>query len=101
MTIYRMPLSALTLDAVQAEALRSHLKHGDHSVLSPMISAYMKLAALTEEVGEVAHELTYDVAPSKDRLVAELIQVASVALCWVESLEGEPSRVDTLGSDHA
>lgn len=93
------PLSALTLDAVQAEAIRAHLKHGDNSLLNPGMPWGLKLAALMEEVGEVAHELTYDQAvgpargPDRDRLVKELLQVASVALSWVESLEGEWARV--------
>jgi hypothetical protein len=102
----KLPLSALTLDAVQAEAVRAHLKHGPMSLLNPEMPWSYKLAALMEEVGEVARELTYDgggylngprpLGPSdaerRDCLVKELIQVASVALTWVESLEGDGSR---------
>jgi hypothetical protein len=87
----RLPLSALTLDAVQAEAVRAYLKHGDMSLLNPEVPWSLKLAALMEEVGEVAHELTYDCEGGsgvRERLVQELLQVASVALSWVESLEG-------------
>jgi len=83
-----LPLSPLTLDAVQAEALRAHLKHGDRSLLNPEMPWDLKLAALMVEVGEVAHELTYDQPDDKAKLVKELLQVASVALTWVESLEG-------------
>lgn len=83
-----LPLSPLTLDAVQAEAVRAHLKHGANSMLNPDLPWWLKLAALVEEVGEVAHELTYDQSGDRDKLVKELIQVASVALTWVESLEG-------------
>lgn len=84
----KLPLSPLTLDAVQAEAIRAHLKHGDNSLLNPNLHWSLKLSSLMEEVGEVAHELTYDVEDNKNDLVKELLQVASVALCWVESLEG-------------
>lgn len=87
-------LSDLTLNAVQAEATRAYLKHGDHSMLSPVCSSGDRLAILMEEVGEVAHELTYDQdGPGvgegrRDELVKELIQVAAMAASWVEFLEG-------------
>lgn len=82
-------LSPLTIDAVQAEALRAHLKHGNQSLLNPDMPSVLKLAALIEEVGEAAAELTYDKEGiDPNRFVVELIQVASVALSWVESLEG-------------
>jgi hypothetical protein len=84
-------LSELTLSAVQAEAVRAHLKHREHggSILDPAMSSLRKLAALGEEYGEVCKELTYDQAPSKMQLVTELIQVAAVALTWVQCLEGQ------------
>lgn len=82
-------LSPLTLDAVQAEATGAHAKHGAHSVLSPYVSNFERLAILVEEVGEVSHLLTYDqLTRTRDELVKELLQVASVALTWVEALEG-------------
>lgn len=83
-------LSELTLAAVQAEALRAHMKHRMHggSILDPAMPREQKLAALGEEFGEVCKELTYDQAESKLQLVTELIQVAAVALTWVQSLEG-------------
>jgi NTP pyrophosphatase (non-canonical NTP hydrolase) len=49
----------------------------------------MNLAILTEEVGEVAHELNegdgteYD----HDRLRKELIQVAAVTIAWIRALD--------------
>lgn len=84
----KLPLSPLTLDAVQAEAISAYAKHGSMSLLNPNTPVHLKLAALMEEVGEVAHELTYDVEDNKDKLVKELLQVAAVALSWVECLEG-------------
>lgn len=82
-------LSDLTLQAVRAESIRAHLKHKDHggSIFDPNMSTMAKLAALVEEVGEVGRALTYDGDEGKDHLVKELIQVANVALTWVESLE--------------
>ena len=54
-------------------------------------SGYQRLAILVEEVGEVAHELTYDQGGRdgrRDELVKELIQVAAMAASWIEHLEG-------------
>lgn len=88
-------LSPLTLDAIQAEATRAHLRHGMYSMLSPTYDSGQRLAILMEEVGEVAHELTYDAGGPgvgegrRDQLVKELIQVAAMAASWVEHLEGQ------------
>lgn len=93
-SIPKLVLSDLTLSAIQAEATRAHLKHGEHSMLGPHYSSGDRLAILVEEVGEVAHELTYDQGgPAvgegrRDELVKELIQVAAMAASWVEYLEG-------------
>ena len=90
-------LSDLTLDAVQAEATRAYLRHGDHSMLGPGVTESERLSILTEEVGEVARELNedrlgnLDHAEWRDRRVKELIQVAAMALTWVEHLEGGAS----------
>jgi hypothetical protein len=81
-------LSPLTLNAIQAEATRAHLKHGEHSMLGPHYSSGDRLAILVEEVGEVAHELTYDQDGDRSKLVKELIQVAAMAATWIEYLEG-------------
>jgi serine/threonine protein kinase HipA of HipAB toxin-antitoxin module len=87
-------LSDLTLSAVQAEATKAYLQHGDHSMLGPGLTEAERLAILTEEVGEVARELNedrlgnLDHAEWRDRRVKELIQVAAMAASWVEYLEG-------------
>lgn len=87
-------LSGRTLAAIQAEATRAHLKHGKHSMLGPSYTSGDRLAILVEEVGEVAHELTYDQGGPgvgegrRDELVKELIQVAAMAATWIEYLEG-------------
>lgn len=63
------------------------------------ISDTERFTVLTEEVGEVAHELNERVGrgsrreeyfASKARLRAELIQVAAVAVAWVEALDTNP-----------
>jgi hypothetical protein len=88
-------LSDLTLSAVQAEATRAHLLHGDNSMLGAAVTESDRMAILTEEVGEVARELNEDrlgnIPPDdwRDRRVKELIQVAAMALTWVEALEGQ------------
>jgi hypothetical protein len=91
-------LSDLTLSAIQAEATRAHLKHGEHSMLGKKYSSGDRLAILVEEVGEVAHELTYDSGGPgggrRDELVKELIQVAAMAATWVEFLEGRHDTAD-------
>lgn len=87
-------LSDLTLDAIQVEATRAHLHHGEHSMLSTAYTNAQRLAILVEEVGEVAHELTYDAGGPgvgegrQDELVRELVQVAAMAASWIEYLEG-------------
>jgi hypothetical protein len=85
-------LSDLTLSAIQAEATRAHLKHGEHSMLGPQASDDRRLAILTEEVGEVARELNdaeIEGRPvDRDKLVKELIQSAAMCASWVEALEG-------------
>lgn len=85
-------LSEITLSAIQAEATSAHLRHGEHSMLSPHYSNGDRLAILMEEVGEVAHELTYDQDGDRDKLVKELIQVAAMAATWVEFLEGNHAQ---------
>lgn len=87
-------LSDLTLDAVKAESMRAHLKHSDKSMLSPNVPDIERLAALTEELGEVAELFTYDKRllagdKWKDMLVKELIQVGNVALSWAQAIDGE------------
>jgi hypothetical protein len=90
----RLPLSRLTLDAVQAEAITARMKHGGKSLTNPDMPAVEKLAALVEEVGEVGRAMTYDGDQGVVPLVRELLQVAAVALSWVEALDGEPYPVE-------
>lgn len=51
---------------------------------SPAVEEIVKVAVLTEEVGEVARAVLD--REDTDRLRAELVQVAAVAVAWLESL---------------
>lgn len=81
-------LSPVTLDALQAEAIRAHLKHVHNggSLLDPNMPREQKLAALVEEVGEVARCMTYDGDEGQDHFEKELIQVMCVAGTWLQSM---------------
>jgi len=99
---YRATLSSATLQALDAEAVRAHLKHvqpehGGGSIFDPELPVLTKLSALGEEFGEVCRLLTYDggrVYKLDDRerrqeLMKELLQTANVALTWYQSLAGD------------
>jgi NTP pyrophosphatase (non-canonical NTP hydrolase) len=81
-------LSDLTLQAVRAESIKAYAKHGERALLGNALTTLERLAALVEETGEVARALTYDNAGGRAHLVAELLQVASVAASWAEWLDG-------------
>lgn len=88
----RLVLSAVTLAAVQAEATRAHLLHGENSMLGASQTNDRRMTILTEEVGEVAKEVNDGFVEGRpadrDKLVKELIQSAAMCLSWVEALEG-------------
>ena len=76
-------------DAIDAERVRQGEKwshwhrwgYGDCSQQGLLLP--VKVAVLTEEVGEVARAV---LDGDKDQLRAELVQVAAVAVAWLESL---------------
>lgn len=72
---------------LQAERERQDktFHHQDHA-------ASRWLAILTEEVGEVAKEVVD--AESVGRLRAEIVQVAAVAVAWLEALDRGPAAFD-------
>jgi hypothetical protein len=84
-------LSHITLAAIQAEATGAHAKHKQFSMLYG--SNDRRFRIMMEEAAEVARELNdaeiYDRPVDKDKLVAELIQVAAMAATWIEALEGD------------
>lgn len=70
------------LSAVRGERVRQDAKWGEQSYKSDEIW----LATLTEEVGEVARELL-DNHDDADHLREELVQVAAVAVAWIEATD--------------
>lgn len=83
---------------VQAERIRAHQKHGakGNSREDAHWSNNEWLPILVEEVGEVAHELTYDaksvftddqLEAKKAALRAELVQVAAMACAWIAAID--------------
>jgi len=76
---------------VHDERERAHSKHGaagNSREGAPWDNAEW-LPILLEELGEVAHEMTYDV-PSQgkmDRMRKELVQVAAMACAWIDSID--------------
>lgn len=77
-------ISAEIVAAVEAEVARAHRKHGERSILNPAMPDAVRLPVLVEEVGEVAKAMLEDADPADLR--AELVQVAAVALTWLEAL---------------
>ena len=78
-------------DEVDAERIRAHIKHGANGNSredAPWFDIEW-LPILTEEIGEVAHELTYDAGSDgmRMRMRKELIQVAAMACAWVDSID--------------
>lgn len=69
---------------------QAHEKHGDNSIEALPSDSPRWLSVLVEEVGEVAHELTYDSAGS---LRAELIDVLAVATAWVYAIDRDHPEV--------
>jgi YD repeat-containing protein len=83
---------------VHNERERAHAKHGayNNSREQTTWGDAEWLPVLVEEVGEVAHELTYDadalLLRRKAALRKELIQVAAMACAWIDAIDrGEES----------
>ena len=84
---------------IHRERWRAHNKHGaaGNSREDATWDNAEWLPVLTEELGEVAHELTYDVQPKpgeldgvegiKARLRKELVQVAAMATAWIDAID--------------
>lgn len=81
------------MNLVGDERARQIARWGGRSgdgVENPSQSNYMRLRVLAEEFGEVAEAMgrTEDGNGTRD-LKTELIQVAAVAVAWIEALEDE------------
>lgn len=92
---------------IAAGRIKAHAKHGANSIEATPAESLQWLAILGEEFGEAAHELTYDAGGLVDvydyqpldgdeftrrklqRLRAELIDVATVAVAWAAAIDRE------------
>lgn len=84
---------------VHKERIRAHLKHG--AVGNSREDAHWTndewLPILMEELGEVAHLLTYDARyeqekgafTRQDELRKELVQVAAMACAWIVAIDAD------------
>lgn len=75
-------------DEVLHGRIRAHEKHGDNSIEAIAADDPRWLSILVEEVGEVAHELTYDAEGGVAALRSELLDVIAVAMAWISSIDG-------------
>jgi hypothetical protein len=72
------------------ERIRAHVKHAANGNSRENASWKNQewLAILMEELGEVAHELTYDSGENyKKRLRAELVQVGAMTAAWIDAID--------------
>lgn len=70
------------IELLQTEAFAAHRKHGKGSILNGEKTPEYVLACGMEELGEVARAMVEN--EGEDRIIAEWIQVANVALSAVE-----------------
>lgn len=73
---------------------RAHSKHGDNSIEAIPGSDPRWLSILAEELGEIAHELTYDSGGTPASLRRELIDLLAVGSAWVDALDGRTLDTD-------
>ena len=81
-------------EEIACERRRAHIKHAPHggSIEVKYFQDASWLPILVEEVGEVAEEIneysfgTTNIETYKQRLKAELIQVAAMATAWAEAI---------------
>lgn len=96
-----MSASGAIWTEVQAERERAHREHGDMSMEAQPPTAWLRLAILVEEVGEVAKvyndarhraqamgwdEDDFFSGQAEVELRAELVQVAAMAGAWADAL---------------
>lgn len=86
--------NATVYDEVHEERERAHEKHAGNSREDQYWFDGEWLAILVEEMGEVAHELTYDVYDPDSLegkrpmgLRKELVQVAAMACAWIDAID--------------
>lgn len=76
----------------------AHEKHGENSIEALAADDPMWVAVLLEEVGEVAHALTYDSGQTKSDIADELVDVMAVCSAWLDALRLAGHHPDTKGA---
>jgi len=88
---YRLSAFNMVYTDIHNERIRAHEKHGAKG--NSREDAHWEnnewLPILVEEVGEVAHLLTYDTEKTKSQLRQELIQVAAMATAWIVAIDAQ------------
>lgn len=69
--------------------INAHRKHGENSIEARNAGDNSWLSILVEEVGEVAHEQTYDSGGDLLSIRKELLDVGSVVFAWIASIDRE------------
>ncbi len=72
---------------IAAQRVRNHARWGDRSIENKPADYVGWLPTLGEEFGEVCETLTAE--SSRANLRAELIDLAAVALMWIDSIDRE------------
>lgn len=74
---------------IHHERIRAHKKHGRKGNSRENANWEDKewLPILMEELGEVAHILTYDSNKGIRELRDELVQVAAMSVAWIEAID--------------
>jgi NTP pyrophosphatase (non-canonical NTP hydrolase) len=78
---------------INAAREAAHRKHGDNSIEGIPADSQAWLPILVEEVGEVAHAMTYDSGAGDVELARELVDVMAVASAWLDALVAN-GRID-------
>jgi hypothetical protein len=81
--------SQLISDEVVQRRRAAHVKHGDNSIEAIDATDPRWLSILMEEIGEAAHEMTYDAGGTIDSLRDELMDSITVLTAWVASIDGQ------------
>jgi NTP pyrophosphatase (non-canonical NTP hydrolase) len=84
-----MEMQGTVYEDIHMERVNAHTKHSanGNSREDAEWDNVEWLPILMEEVGEVAHHLTYDSDTAIDDLRSELVQVAAMAAAWIASID--------------
>ena len=101
-----MRITDKTLNDVTAEAVRADEKHGSNSMYYRYATDDRRLTILTEEVGEVAREINEKTLDRnrvdyKVNLRSELVQVAAMAVTWIQALDDYKNLCEKCGHEKA